>query len=269
VTRAGYYAWRRRSISARDEQNRQLLLQITRLFTKHRGAYGSPRIHQELALAGTVVSRHRVARLMRAAGLRGRVVRIYRGNPTLHHFYGQHPNRVRTLRETRRNRVWVGDITYLPVGGQWRYLAVVMDRYSRRVLAWALARHRDARLTRAVLEAAVARRRPPSPAVARRHPRPGLIFHSDRGSEYSASLFRDCLVHVGALQSSALRGPGENAHMESCFHSFKAERVHGVQFTTVAALRQELRRYIYYYNHQRLHSALGYRSPVDYESRSA
>jgi len=105
----------------------------------------------------------------------------------------------------------VGDITYLSVGGQWRFLVVVLDQCSRRVLAWRLGLRRDARLTRAVFDAAMRRRQPPC----------GLIFHSDRGSEYAAAAFRDRLVALGVHQSSALRGPEDNAHMESFFHSLK------------------------------------------------
>src|SRR3989475_8965089 len=123
-----------------------------------------------LRAEGCAVSRRRVARLMRTAGLRARVVQIYRANPRLHRFYGQHPNRLGTRVATRPNRIWVGDITYLPVVGRWHFLAVVLDQYSRRVLAWALGPTRDARLTRTVLDAAVRRRRP----------RAGLVFHSDR-----------------------------------------------------------------------------------------
>ncbi|MGH7712597.1 MAG: transposase, partial [Gemmatimonadaceae bacterium] len=146
--------------------------------------------------------------------------------------------------------------TYLPLAGQWRLLAVILDRYSRRVLAWTLARRRDAQLTCVVLNA----------AVRRRLPNAGLIFHSDRGSEYSAAAFRDRLARLGVRQSSAVTGPGENAHMESFFHSFKAEVVHGVHFENDVQLRQAIRRYMRYYNYKRLHSALDYRTPVDYES---
>jgi len=196
---------------------------------------------------------------MRAAGLRARVVRVYRANPALHRFYGQHPNRLPRAGAQQCDQVWVGDITYLPVGGRWRFLAVVLDQYSRRVLAWALGRRRDARLTRRVFDAAVRRRRP-----AR-----GLIFHSDRGSEYVAAAFRDRLAALGVRQSAAQRGPEENAHIESFFHSLKAEVIHGQRWATEAALRRELRRYLRYYNQHRLHSALGYRSPVDYEVAAA
>lgn len=255
VTPGGYYAWRRRPISAHAEQDRTLTVAITRCFTRHRGRYGSPRIHQLLVADGHVVSRRRVARLMRAAGLRGKAVRGYRGKIGTHRFYEQHPNRVRHVREARPNQVWVGDITYLPVAGEWRYLAVVMDRYSRRILAWTLQRRRDARVTRAVLET----------AVRRRHPGAGLTFHSDRGPEYLAAPFRDRLVALGIAQSATVIGPGDNAHMESFFHSFKAEVVRGTTFTSEAVLRRTLRHYFRYYNHTRLHSALGFRTPVDYE----
>ena len=259
VTRAGYYAWRRRGESARAEQDRQLTDRITTFFKAHRGRYGSPRIHRELKGEGWRVSRRRVERLMRAAGLRARVVRVYRANPALHRFYGQHPNRLPREGPQRFDEVWVGDITYLAVRGRWRFLAVVLDQYSRRVLAWSLGRRRDARLTQGVLDAAVRRRRP-----AR-----GLIFHSDRGSEYAASSFRDRLAALGLRQSSAHGGPEENAHMESFFHSLKAELIHGAQFATEGELRREVARYMRYYNHRRIHSALGYLSPVDYESRAA
>jgi transposase InsO family protein len=200
-----------------------------------------------------------VERLMRQAGLRARVAQVYRANPRLHAFYRQHPNRLPAGAVQRPNHVWVGDITYLPLGRRWRFLAVVLDQASRRVLAWRLGRRRDAYLTRAVLQAAVRRRRPPR----------GLIFHSDRGSEYVGATFRDTLVARGIHQSATQRGPEDNAHMESFFHSLKAELIHGTRFATEAALRQALCRYVPYYNGRRLHSALGYRTPVDYEAAAA
>ena len=198
-------------------------------------------------------------RLMQRAGLRARAARIYHANPGVHQFFNQHPNRIRRLAVRQPNRVWVGDITYVPVAGRWRFLAVVMDQYSRRILAWTLARRRSTYLTRAVLNAAVRRR-----DIGTR-----LIFHSDRGSEYSGAIFRDRLRKLGVRQSSALHGPGENAHMESFFHSLKAELLHGTTYDTDAALRQDLRSYFQFYNSHRLHSALGYRAPIDYESHAA
>jgi putative transposase len=259
VTRAGYYAWRRRPESAPAAQDRQLTERLRILFSAHRARYGSPRLHRELRREGWRVSRRRVERLMRASRLRARVVQIYRANPGMHRFFGQHPNRLPLGGARQQNQIWLGDITYLAVGRGWRFLAVILDQYSRRVLAWKLASRRDARLTQRVLDAAVRRRRP----------RRGLIFHSDRGSEYSAGAFRDRVRALGLRQSSARRGPEDNAHMESFFHSLKAELIHGTQAPTEAALRQQIARYTWYYTHRRLHSALRYRSPVDFERRAA
>ena len=259
MTRAGYYAWRDRPESAHAEQDRNLSQRIAAIFAAHQGRYGSPRIHRELIGEGWRVSRRRVERLMRTSGLRARVARVYRANPALHRFFGQHPNRLPAAGARRLDQVWVGDVTYLPVASRWHFLAVVLDQCSRRVVAWTLGRRRDAHLTRRVLDAAVRRRRPPR----------GLIFHSDRGSEYVGATLRDRLRALGIRQSSALRGPEDNAHMESFFHSRKAELIHGERFASAEALWQALARYVRYYNHQRLHSALAYRSPVDYESCAA
>src|SRR2546427_12389197 len=148
VTRAGYYAWRQRPESARSAQDRELQWRIQRLFQQHRGTYGSPRIQRALRAEGCAVSRRRVARLMRTAGLRARVVQIYRANPRLHRFYGQHPNRLGTRVATRPDQIWVGDITYLPLGGPWRFPAPGPDQYSRSVSARGRGRTREAQLTR-------------------------------------------------------------------------------------------------------------------------
>lgn len=260
VTRAGFYAWRARHESAHREQDRELTRDIQALFSASGGTYGSPRIHRALRARERHVSRRRVERLMRTAGLRARLVRVYRSNPGLHDFFGQHPNRLWRRCAKARDRIWVGDLTYVAVNGHWRYLAIVMDQYSRRVLSWSLSRTRSTALTRAVIDR----------AVRRRQPARGLIFHSDRGSEYAGTLFRDRVAQLGIRQSMTRGGaPSENAHIESFFHSLKADVVHGVRFTTDVELRRAVRRYVQYYNHRRLHSALSYRSPVDYERRAA
>ena len=260
VTRAGYYAWRQRPASARTRQDRVLLEAMRAIFEGSDRTYGSPRIQESLAAHGCCVSRRRVERLMRADGMRARIARLYRPKAGTHRWFGQHPNHVRRTHATRPDQIWVGDLTYLSVGGRWWYLAAVLDQYSRRVLAWRLASTRDSRLTRAVVDAALRRRRPTR----------DLIFHSDRGSEFLGTAFRTRLAVDGVRQSMTRGGaPGENAHMESFFHSLKADIIHGRSFQTVAELRQRLRRYVRYYNHRRLHSALGYHSPVDYERAAA
>ena len=256
VTRAGYYAWRSRGESAHREQDRVLTEEIQAIFAASGRTYGSPRVQRALVERGFSVSRRRVERLMRGAGLRARVVRIYRSNPGLHRFYAQHPNRLWRSQAAKPDQIWVGDVTYLPVAGRWRFLAVVMDQYSRRLLGWSLGRVREARLTLSALEH----------ALRRRSPARGLIFHSDSGSEYAAAAFRDRLRALGIRQSMTRGGaPADNAHMESFFHSFKADVVHGVSFKDDRELRRCLRSYIPFYNHRRLHSSLGYRSPVEYE----
>ena len=260
VTRPGYYAWRRRPVSRHQEQDRVLFEQIVAIFAASRGTYGSPRVHRALRHQGQRVSRRRVARLMRVGGLRGRVTRVYRRKAGTHRWFGQHPNHVRWTRATGPNQIWVGDLTYLRVVRRWWYLATVLDQFSRRVLAWRLGAVRDSRLTGAVVKAALRRRRPTV----------GLIFHSDRGSEYLGASFRRRLVARGVRQSMTRGGaPGENAHVESFFHSLKADGVHGRAFHTVVELRQYLRWYVPFYNYQRLHSSLNYQSPVDYERGAA
>jgi putative transposase len=259
VTRGGFYSYCRRGVSARAEQDQQLVAEITRLFFHHRERYGSPRIHRALRNAGWVVSRRRVARLMRHAGLCAKAVRGYRAKAQIHQLYARHPNRLRKLTVARPNQVWVGDITYLRVHNAWRYLAVVMDQYSRRILAWTLTRRRTAAVTCAVLVHA-ARRRPP---------RCRVIFHSDRGSEYVGARFCRCVARLGFLQSASARGPSDNSHMESFFHSLKAELTRGVVFSEERELRAALQHYIRYYNTTRMHSSLKYRSPLAFEREAA
>jgi transposase InsO family protein len=258
VSPAGFYAWRRRRESAHADQDRRLATAITTLFTAHQQRYGSPRLHRALCAAGWRVSRRRIARLMRATGLRAKAVQGSRPKARLTRRYAHHPNRLWGTTVTRPNQVWVGDLTYLRVAQRWCYLAVVMDHYSRRVLAWSLSRRRTARVACAVLTRA-----------ARTRAAAGGIFHSDRGSEFMGEPFCAHVARLGFLQSASVRGPGDNSHIESFFHSLKAELTRGVVFPTEPALRSALRRYIRYYNATRLHSALGYRSPIAFECHAA
>jgi len=259
VTRAGYYAWRHRGPSVRKRQDAMVLDQIQAIFARSHGTYGSPRIHRALAAAGVRVSRRRVGRLLREAGLRARARKLYRRIPGLHEFFTSTPNRQLDRLATAPDQVWVADITYLKVAGAWRYLAVVMDRYSRRIIGWSLSASKDARLTLAALNHAVRNRRP----------RPGIVFHSDRGVEYAAYAFRERLAARGFVQSmNRPREITDNAYMESFFHSMKSDAVHGFTFVAAPDLAQRLRSYIPYYNGVRLHSGIGYASPIDYEMRT-
>lgn len=259
VTRAGYYAWLKRGVSHRTEQDRGLVQKIAPIFKASRETYGSPRVHRELRRSGVRVSRRRVARLMGAVGMRGRISRVYRPTARLKSMYAKHPNRLWRRRARRPDSVWVGDVTYLRVDRHWCYLAVVVDQFSRRILGWRLRRSRGVALTRSAFNAAYQRRRP------RR-----LIFHSDRGVEYAAPAYVDHLKGLGVRQSMTSGGaPSENAHAESFFHSLKADVIHGVEFLTDESLRVRLRWYVTYYNRKRLHSALGYQTPTEFEEKVA
>jgi putative transposase len=258
VTRAGFYAARRRGESAHHQQNRDLSMAILRVFRAHRGRYGSPRIWRVLQAEGWSVSRRRIAQLMHAAGLRARAVRGYRAKAKIHQLYARHPNRLWDLSVTRVNQVCVGDITFLKVDSGWRYLAIVMDQYSRRILGWTLTKRRTSAVTCQALNKAAAHR-----------PTRGVIFHSDRGSEYMGAAFGERLVALGLQQSAHVRGPGDNAHAESFFHTLKAELTRGVHLATDRHLRGRLQRYMTYYNLTRLHSALDYVSPIAFEGHAA
>jgi len=256
VTRAGYYAWRRRKPSRHARQDERLLVRIRAIFEASEETYGSPRIHAALKQAGWRVGRKRIARLMREAALKARSARIYRRTPGTRRFFSGIPNRVLDVTTTAPGQIWVADVTYLRSGGRWRYLAVVLDRHSRRVLGWGLTVRRDLRLTLAALNRALRQGRRGS----------GLIFHSDRGVEYSAYGFRARLAALGISQSMKRpREIGDNAFAESFFHSMKADVIHGRVFCDDSTLRQTVGQFIRRYNRSRLHSSLGYRSPIGYE----
>lgn len=259
VTRSGYYAWRARERSARSRSDAELLPHVRRIHADSRGLYGAPRVHAQLQSEGKAVSRGRVARLMRVALLQGRSAATdRRSSKGLRRFFTDIPNReqLRGRPLASCNQVWVGDVTYLKVQGQWRYLAVVMDKHSRRIVGWSVSSVRDTALTLQALNHAVRNRKPAQ----------GLVFHSDRGIEYAAHDYRQRLAKLGFVQS--MNRPGrmnDNAHMESFFHSLKAEDFKRRKFGADGELHEALLSYIQFYNQQRLHSSLGYRPPAQFE----
>ena len=260
VTRAGFYAWQARGASQRQFDDAAITEQIRSVHSSSLNTYGSPRVTQAMRQAGVAIGRRRVARLMRGAQIQGRSARLYRRRRVGQKaFYKRIPNRQHHLQLQDTDQVWVGDVTYLRVREQWRYMAVVMDKYSRRLLGWSLSKRRDAELTRTALRHAVRRRRP----------EPGLIFHTDRGIEYGAFDYQAALRRHGIVQS--MNRPGQmndNAHMESFFHSLKSEFLWGKQFDSDQELRQTLHIYLRYYNHTRLHSSLEHTSPAAFERRT-
>ncbi len=260
ITRAGFYAWRNRGPSLRAQQNETQVQQIRQIHRASRGVYGSPRVYRQLQAQGVEVSENRVARLMRSTGIKARVATLRYTSPNLKKFFGSLPNRQHEHPAEAPDQVWVADITYLKVGSIYRYLAVVMDRCSRRIIGWALGKQRNVALTLRALNHAVAKRRPP----------PGLIFHTDRGIEYYANAFRKRLSKLKITQS--MNRPGkvtDNAFMESFFHSMKADVIHGNTFREDNQLLSVLRSYIPFYNHSRMHSSLNYVSPAKYEIQFA
>jgi len=259
VTRGGFYAWLRRQPSARAQADGQLLQRVHQVHQRSRGYYGSPRVTGQLRLDGHQVGRRRVARLMRLAGLQGRSARLYRHSKVAQRaFYAAVPSRLPALVPQGPNQVWVGDVTYLRVGEDWRFMAAVMDRHSRRIVGWSLSDRRDAALTSQALRQSARSRRPA----------PGLTFHSDRGVEYAAFQFQAEIARLGMLQSMNRAGKmNDNAHMESFFHSMKCEELYGKTFDNEGQLRRALSSYVAFYNRERLHSSLCYLAPAAFELR--
>jgi transposase InsO family protein len=259
VTRAGFYAWRCRGRSRRELQNDSLAAEIRTVHGESRGTYGSPRVHRTLQSRGHRIGKHRVARLMRRHGIKARVATIRYTSPGLQRFYASIANQQLDLKLERPDQVWVGDITYLKVGSIYRYLAVVMDKYSRRVIGWAYGPHKDVPLTLRALNR----------AVRQRKPQRGVFFHTDRGTEYAAADFKKRIIELGFVQS--MNRPGkmtDNAFIESFFHSMKADIFHGCKFDDDDAVRSVLKDYLPFYNGARLHSSLDYVSPATFEQRA-
>ena len=228
------------------------------VYRQSRETYGSPRVHQGLKRLGIYVGRKRVARLMREAGIKARCTRHYRALAGLHRFYNRQENRRLIAGKPREmDQQWVADLTYIKVKNRWCYLATVMDLYSRKIIGWTLGKTKNAALTLSAL----------NKAIKRRQPKPGLIYHTDRGVEYKAQSVQSLLARHGIVPSHnrAFRSI-DNAEMESFFKTLKGDTIRGAMFDSIDALRSVLRSYInYFYNRERLHSSLGYYSPDEYE----
>jgi putative transposase len=259
VASSGYYAWRHRQPSRRSQANAALTEQIRDVHERSRGTYGAPRIHAELR-AGQPVSRKRVARLMRKAGLAGRPHRRFR-RTTMSDSKVQVDDLVqRDFTASTPDQKWFGDITYIRTWEGWLYLAVLVDAYSRKVVGWAMADHLRTELATAALQMALTTRRP----------EPGLIQHTDRGSQYTSSTYRDLLTAHQVRQSVGKPGTcWDNSVAESFFATLKTELIYRHVWPTRRHAQLAIFEFIAgWYNQHRRHSTLGYLSPADVERRT-
>lgn len=261
VSASGYYAWQRRSASARTVKDQELLDQIRTLHRQSHGTYGTPRIHRDLRAAGVRVGRKRVARLLKQAGLRGvsrrkwlvTTVRAAHARPA--------PDLVqRAFTATGANQLWVADITYIPTWSGTLYLAVVLDVWSRRIVGWAMATHLRTSLVLAALDMAIVQRRPQ-----------GVIHHSDQGSQYTAIEFgRRCREAQVRPSMGSVGDCYDNAMCESFFATLECELLDRVTLRTPAEARTAVFGFIEgWYNPTRRHSSLDYESPLSFERRHA
>jgi putative transposase len=259
VSRSGFHAWERRAPSARQLQDERLLERIREIHAENRGVYGSPRVHAELALAdGVRVGRKRVERLMRQAAISGLVAR-QRGRTTIRvpgvRFCEDLVDRA--FLASAPDRLWVADITYLRTWEGWLYLVAVQDVFSRRIVGWSMADHMRTELVTDALQMALAHRRPA----------PGLIWHSDQGSQFVSLAFGQKARAAGIAQSMGSRGDCfDNAVAESFFATIKKELIHQRSWPSKAELRTEVFEYIeVFFNRRRRHSTLGHVSPEQFE----
>jgi len=256
VSRSGYYAWLRHSESKSKQDDKILLQEIHAIYQESHRTYGSPRIYRELKRRGRNHGKKRIARLMRKDGLRAKTKRKFKMTTDSKHTFPVAPNLLnREFTPKEPNQVWASDITYIWTAEGWLYLAVVMDLFSRAILGWSMSE----RMTRSlVIDAFVM-------AVKRYHPSPGLLHHSDRGSQYASAGYQTVLKKYGAICSMSRKGNcWDNAPVESFFSTLKKEHVfhHDYRYRTQA--RQSIFAYIeQFYNRKRIHSALGYRTPSE------
>ena len=262
VSMSGYYAWRQRPECAREAANRTLVADIRRVHGESKGRYGSPRVHATLRAEGQRLGRNRVAKLMRRHGICARQRRQFCRTTDSRHDLAIAPNLLgRRFTASAPDRVWLADITYIPTTEGWLYLAVILDMFSRRVVGWAM----DERITQELTLNALRM------AIATRRPAPGLLHHSDRGSQYAAHAYRRLLARNGMRCSMSRKADcRDNAPMESFFGSMKTELDSGSGYQTRQAARSELFQFIEgFYNRQRLHSGIGYMTPMQKEQLAA
>jgi len=258
VRTSGYYAWLGREPSQRQREEERLRVDVRAIHAGSNRRYGSPRVYRQLRINGRHVGRKRVERIMREEGLKARPKRRFRKTTDSSHGLPVAPNLLeRRFTVDAPDKVWVGDITYVWTLQGWLYLAVLLDLFSRRVVGWAVSEHIDTELALRALHM----------ALQRRQPGPGLMHHTDRGSQYASGDYQRVLSDHGLVCSMSRKGDcWDNAVSESFFASLEKELLMDVTFWSRPAARHALADYIeQFYNRDRLHSTLGYQSPIDFE----
>lgn len=263
VSPSGYYAWRGRRRSRRSREDEALLAQLQALHQASRQVYGSPKLHQALRRQGIRCSRKRVIRLMRQAGMRAKRQRCYKRTTQRNRNHTAAPNQLQQrFQAPAPNRVWLSDITLIATQEGWLYLAVVMDLFSRRIIGWSMAERMTEALTQQALRMAIRQR---SPLLGNKEAQ--LLHHSDQGSQYTSRNYQALLAQHGLTVSMSSTGNCyDNAPPESFFASLKTELVYHQRYQTRQQAKTELFAYMEgFYNRQRIHGALGYLSPAEYE----
>jgi len=261
VTAGGYYAWKKRQESPGRIADQNLLDKIVEIHRKSQETYGYPRVFDALRQRGETCGRHRVARLMRENNVVAKMFRRFRKHSHQHHLLWE-PRNLLLDREpvSQANEVWVCDVTYIRVGKRWSYLCTVMDLYTRAIIGWHFSTKCDARLAKEALLM----------ALQDHQPIEGAIFHTDRGSEFANKELNAVLEANNLSNSKSRKGCcWDNANMESFYHTLKTEMVYFHRFRNLVEAVAHIRDYLHFYNHERLHSSLGYQSPINYQMQAA
>jgi len=261
VSRSGYYRWRNRGSSLHEQVDETLKQAISELHQGYKRSYGARRVHQELRSKGVSCSVRRVNRLMRELDIKARSTGLYPWRPGQHKFFSGTGNKLAEMgKATELRQQWAGDYTYISTQSGFMYFAVVMDLMSRRIVGWSFSRRRDSELTKSALKR----------ALHDHYPGAGCLFHSDQGIEYAAHDYHDLLKAAGMIRSMSRKAtPQDNAKVESFFHSMKAEVIHKRHFKNVYEAVALIMEYLNFYNEERLHSSLEYKSPAKYEKLCA